>query len=607
MATIIPPTISRNVQRSEQETFRLLAAAPKDWVVIHSVKVPQRGSNRPREIDFVVLIGQVVICLEVKGGHFEVRNGQWYTRDGIEIDDPVEQARSAMFALRNHAEDSSIIEERFSRDVRFEYAVLFADGEWPQDVRRPPGCLLIDYGTFRDDEKFFSVLAKYARGSLRKRTKNQLRHTVYKALLDAQIDKLREFLSPEDFKLGYVRVDRSTLGKIDEELLKLTEGQYNALRISQYNDRVMVDGPAGTGKTVLAMELARRRHAAGQRVALICHSPNMQTWLSRQSLPQDIEVILSCPWVWPETLIEILFHHDSLRRNRYMLKCRSVDHPSIATVEGLVDEIVNEYRITGGIPLFDYLVVDEAQFMSSQCDLKLMDALLKGGISGGCWTVFGDFANQNIAAGSDDMDFRQQLERLNDHVRNYPTNYKLYVNCRNARPIAESTARFAIGDPYEYHPDFQVPGPDVRTVYYQDNAEVGDVLDSEISKLRGQNIRPVQIVVIGLVPIETFVARGYLDSEREYGGLKLNDLTLDYSSLSRSMLNFSLVIGFQGLESDVVIILCEETREISEYIRRKLYIAMSRARGYLIVIAHEKDKSILGSTTPLTTTNLDKQ
>ena len=37
----------------------------------HSVKVPQPRGERPREIDLVVLIRQVVIRLEVKGG-------QWY-------------------------------------------------------------------------------------------------------------------------------------------------------------------------------------------------------------------------------------------------------------------------------------------------------------------------------------------------------------------------------------------------------------------------------------------------------------------------------------------------------------------------------------------------
>ena len=79
MAAIIPETINSSVHPSEGEVFDKLKKAPQDWVVFHSLEVPQRDRNRPpREIDFVLFIGQVVICLEVKGGHYQVQNGQWY-------------------------------------------------------------------------------------------------------------------------------------------------------------------------------------------------------------------------------------------------------------------------------------------------------------------------------------------------------------------------------------------------------------------------------------------------------------------------------------------------------------------------------------------------
>ena len=590
MATVIPPSPSHFASQSERAVFSSLMEAPQGWVVLHSVKVPQPRSERPREIDFVVLIGQVVICLEIKGGHYEVQGGQWFTRSGNRIGDPVEQARSAMFALKNHLGDSSVIEERFAQDIRFEYGVVFADAEWPPSIRKPKGCLLIDYRAFRDTQRFHGELSKHSKRVLTKGMKRRIANPVYRALLDAQMDRLREFISPQDFRMRYVRVDRGVLGKIDAELLGLTEEQYRVLRLSEHNDRVMIDGPAGTGKTILAMELARRVHASGQRVALLCHSPNMKAWLRGQSLPCDIAVELCGPSVWPPVLCDILLYDDPVSHKRYITRYKSLSHKSMDGPEmrTLVDEIVDQYAETSRPPPFDYLVVDESQLMGSECDFKQMDALLKGGLVHGSWTMLGDFANQDISLGSGDRDFRQEMDRLYPHAR---ANDRLLVNCRNTQPIAEATTEFAVGNLYENNPGFQVHGPEVRRIYYGENAEAGDALDREVRQLLKQRIRPANIVVVGLMPLEAFVARGFLEGNRQYGGLRLIDVTLDYSSLSNSHLNFSQCLGFQGLESDVVIILSGEPSEMSERFRRVVYISMSRAKGYLVLVAHEDDRA----------------
>ena len=589
MATMIPPSPPLFASPSEHAVFSSLVEAPLDWVVLHSVKVPQPRSERPREIDFVVLVGQVVICLEIKGGHYEVQGGEWFTRSGNRLGDPVEQARSAMFALKNHL-GHSVVEERFSIDVRFEYGVVFTDAEWPPGVRKPKGCLLIDYRTFRDTERFHGELSKHARRVLTKGMKRRLANPVHRALLDSQMDRLREFISPQDFKMRYVRVDRGVLGKIDAELLRLTEEQYRVLRLSEHNDRVMIDGPAGTGKTVLAMELARRVHASGRKVALLCHSPNMKAWLRRQSILEDIAVELCGASVWPSVLCDVLLYDDPVSCGRYNMRYRNLFQRSMDGPEmrALVDEIVDQYALTGRPPPFDYLVVDEAQLMGSECDFKQMDVLLKGGLVDGSWTMLGDFANQDISLGSGDRDFRQELDRLYPHAR---ANDGLLINCRNAQPIAEAIAEFAVGNPYEQNPVFQVPGPEVRRIYYGENAEAGEALNREVEQLLKQRIRPSHIVVVGLMPLEAFTARGFLEGDRQFGGLRLIDVTLDYSSKSNSHLNFSQYIGFQGLESDVVIILSGEPDDMSERFRRALYISMSRARGYLVLIAHEDDRA----------------
>ena len=57
---------------------------------------------------------------------------------------------------------------------------------------------------------------------------------------------------------------RTRSKRIDEEIRSYTEEQFYALDLMRKIPRVVFDGPAGTGKTVLAIEQARRSQAAGR-------------------------------------------------------------------------------------------------------------------------------------------------------------------------------------------------------------------------------------------------------------------------------------------------------------------------------------------------------
>jgi hypothetical protein len=61
----------------------------------------------------------------------------------------------------------------------------------------------------------------------------------------------------------------------------LTEHQAVVLDAIQLLNRVEVRGGAGSGKTFLAMEQARRLSAKGHRVALVCYSHGLASYLER--------------------------------------------------------------------------------------------------------------------------------------------------------------------------------------------------------------------------------------------------------------------------------------------------------------------------------------
>lgn len=113
MAKMVPPVLPSHADgetpNSERRIFNLLQTGPftGEWWVLPGVKVPgvRRYSN-PREIDFLIMVpGGGVVCLEVKGDSYTVRDGQWYRASGRgmpEPESPDKQAEHAMDALKNH-------------------------------------------------------------------------------------------------------------------------------------------------------------------------------------------------------------------------------------------------------------------------------------------------------------------------------------------------------------------------------------------------------------------------------------------------------------------------------------------------------------------------
>ena len=148
MATMIPQTIPFDAPESEKRIFNLLRDDPAaaDWRIIWSHRPRQFDleSGRRREIDFLIIIpNRGILCLEVKGGQFDLRNGQWHPLGNANaIEPPDRQSEQAMFALRHE------LQQQFPHDsgiqsTPIDFAVAFTDWAWPYNLR-PPTPLIYD-------------------------------------------------------------------------------------------------------------------------------------------------------------------------------------------------------------------------------------------------------------------------------------------------------------------------------------------------------------------------------------------------------------------------------------------------------------------------------
>lgn len=261
------PENPRFAAPSEEKVWNLLTEQLLDEdLVVAGQRVTDH--EKDHEIDFVVAIeGAGVVCVEVKGGTvWHDGESWWQERVGQSPKqiDPVAQVRSGCYALREFVE----ADPRWTQGrVRWDHVVVFPHSEFEPAFAVPdcPRWKVID------------------RNQL-----DQLMPLIRKVLLDkggdlpvmdaAGIDQLRTALGGR----GLPQRDVVARALENEDVAdSLTEHQAVILGAIRSLHRVEIRGGAGSGKTFLAVEQARRLAKSGQRVALICYSHGLASYLER--------------------------------------------------------------------------------------------------------------------------------------------------------------------------------------------------------------------------------------------------------------------------------------------------------------------------------------
>ena len=553
MTRMVPDRPSEHCRSdAERRTFaRIRDGLDGNWTCLHSLGLVSHHRQTWAEIDFVLVGPAGIICLEVKGGEISRRAGVWWQRsaDGTEHplkESPFEQVGSASSALAGYLFE--VIPGL--RKSLIGFGVVVPDVPFRNSRPDIDLDLVYDAG---DISTPFAVFLDRVVAWWRDRI------AIAKGKVPAGLEPLERTQTVEllrgDFDLRPSL--RARLGLVAEDMLRLTTEQYNVLDGVADNERAIVRGGAGTGKTLLAVEEARRCGPAG-RVLLCCYNRNLADLL-RRLVADRPNVVATSLHKWMFELV------GSTGRQGRLPDAEEED-----LFDVYYPELALEAQLeNGGEGSFDTLIVDEGQDLMREPLLDVLDAALVGGLRRGQWRIFYD-GQQSLLRGSDPAG----LSRLLGFA---PARYRLTVNCRNTAPIAIATALLSALAPQETS---KLEGPDVEFVWYAEAEEGRRRLRHRLGQILYQGVKPSDIVILS--------TRGQDKSSiaRQLEGMTAPVRTTDGAITPAGTIRYSTIHAFKGLEADVVVLVDVVDLQSAEALDA-LYVGASRARALLVVLIPE--------------------
>jgi len=554
MARMLPPEPVRSVSAAEVEIFSLIRKQLNDeWTALHSLGVASHEWKPWAEIDFVLVGPPGVFCLEVKGGRVGRTSEGIYTftnRHGHvnkKKEGPFEQVGGASAALFNHLvgrpEDLGIARSMVA------YGVVVPDMQIDDAVGIDWEPALV-YDA-RDRERPFEAYMTRLTTASCDRLKQKLGRrpqSLSAKRREAIVNVLRGPF-PAVYSL------RAAARRVHRDLSALTQEQVRAIEGLAGNERLVVRGSAGTGKTLLALADATRAANAGRRVLLLCFNRRLAQSLAETVTHPAVEVRDLQSFMLEQIRAAGLDEdaHDAGEVDRVQ-----VIYP------GLCRKALQQLGRAAG---WDVLVVDEAQdVLQGEC-LALFDAILKGGLAAGRWRLFLDPWQ--------DVYGNRQTGQLKKLLGYGAASFDLSINCRNTAAIANCTSLLSGRRPPTC---FKVEGVVPTADFYDSAAAMRKIVGAYVTELLSGKMRPEDIVVLSTQP---FASTGLA------GGIPgVSETIAETQDISAGVIRYSTVADFKGLEADAVVVI-DIRRLDTDVDATNAYVATSRARAFLCVAMRE--------------------
>lgn len=557
MARMIPPTLtSDTVSPGEIEIFHILrdSSETKGWVVLHSLDIAKHISQVSGEADFVIMApGLGALCLEVKACKSVKReNGAWYygVNPAPDYRGPFKQSEGVKHSILEHLKKhiGPYIKVPFFAAVAFTH-LNFQEKpiEWHAwqviDKTRidRDGIVLCIVNALKSGRKH---LESTDGGAWLKKEKNEP--------LISNINRLTDYLRPE---FEYFESPASRKQRAFEEVKKYTEEQFGALDCAELNDRIAYNGPAGTGKTFLAIEMVRRESGVGKNVLFLCFNE----MLGRQ-LKEDVKPLsgqIQCGTL-----------------SGFMLKTAGLaPHQDSGFWDHELPQAAKAAVIEKGLQ-YDALIIDEAQDFMTLDFIDFLDSVVKDGLSAGKVMLFGDFNGQAVQ--KSELTLKELKEGWIYDLVFFP----LEKNCRNTPRVGYLAGGFTDGlvKYKSFFRDDDGISPTIHT--YRDDKEQTDLLLKTLSHYKSEGIGLEETAVLSC----------------KTNGSAIQELVTTFSKNPAATpidgklengLICTTIRRFKGLERFGIIV-TDIDNSNQKSLAELLYIASTRAVGHLTLLVHEE-------------------
>jgi superfamily I DNA/RNA helicase len=473
------------------------------------------------------------LIIEVKGGgiEFDAGNHVYYStnRHGEknEINDPFSQARRSKYALRYRLGEADTTS---GYKYPLGHAVAFPDIYVEQDlgVDASPEIILDAARLHRVKQWVIDAFRHYGMG---------------KAPPGEQaIEALVGLLG----RSWQIKVPIGTELDREESIIRtLTEQQFTVLDVLGSHRRALISGCAGSGKTMLAVEKARRLASSGYSVLLTCFNKNLEAWLKSQLRDQ------------PNVTV-----------HRFLSLCAVLLEQAGKPLEKSPAESDEAFyarfpdALLDGIPeieqRFDAIIVDEGQDFSEEMWAALT-SLLHDPDAGTLYIFFDD---------------NQRLYHTEGAFPITTPPFHLNRNCRTTQEIHKAVSMFHQSD---------VPseciGPEGRKPHaleVPEGANERRCIEEHIRHLvEDEKVEPGEIAILTRRSRE----RSAWNQPFDYPTWSA---TWDLSDCAAKVI-CSTIHAFKGLERPVVIVCELQGIDVTSDVEL-LYVAFSRAREHLVVV-----------------------
>jgi len=540
MAIMIPEKPRYFDPKSREDImFAALEKLPDTYYVVHSFqesKVKSDNSILDAEADFVVFNRtKGLLCIEAKATMVSYQGGRWYYGSGDEMsnDGPFAQARGMMYDIRNYLKDHGM---SYTVDhCKFFHAVWFplVSVEYIQRMKLPmdaPRELILTEEALFDPEPWLEKIFSLTE---RKKTVTDL--------TEAQASRIvNEVLCPKFEIAPAASFDVDTKHILFHRLLKEQSAILNFL---EEQKTAVINGAAGTGKTLVAIEKAKRHALCGEKVLFLCFNRQLRDHLADHYSNENIDY---------ETIA------------RFACKLGHTAEPDYALLNRLLENMWENESFP-----YQHVIVDEGQDFGSdvieESDiLTTLKAIIEDTKENGSFYVFYDKLQL------------VQARKMPSFLADADCKLTLYRNCRNTENIAKTSLRPVS----ERNPKLMencIVGVPPKLYFCTDDEAVPGIVDEVLDGLFADEIK--NIVILTCKKESDSVLAPYLKDGTYPAGKK--------------SIHFTTCRKFKGLEADAVILVdVDEDTFLGNDGQNVLlyYVGASRARLRLdIVTTMEND------------------